>query len=121
MQCTDSTRRVRRRAATGALALVAVLAISAAEAGDPAEGRKKAASCSGCHGMDGMAKMPNVPHIAGESEFYLTKQLRAFRAGERQDEQMSVIAQSLSDEDIDNLAAYFSSIEISVRVPTSLR
>ena len=121
MHCPDSTRRLRRRAATGALALVAAFAISTAKAGDPAEGRKKAASCSGCHGMDGMAKMPNVPHIAGESEFYLTKQLRAFRAGERQDEQMSVIAQSLSDEDIDNLAAYFSSIEISVRVPTSLR
>jgi cytochrome c553 len=48
---------------------------------------------------------------------YLAKQLRAFRSGERQAAQMSLIAASLTDEEIDNLAAWYSSIDISVKVP----
>lgn len=90
-------------------------------AGDPASGRKKAVRCQACHGLDGVAKMPNVPHIAGESELYLAKQLKAFRGGDRRDPQMSLMAKNLSDEDIADLAAYFARIEITVRVPDNLR
>ncbi|HEX6979040.1 MAG TPA: cytochrome c [Alphaproteobacteria bacterium] len=104
-----------------ALAFVAVLDAGAVEVGDPAEGRRKAARCQGCHGTDGIARMPNVPHIAGESEIYLVKQLEAFRTGQRQDPQMSIMAKDLSDADIADLAAYYARIEISARVPESLR
>ena len=55
--------------------------------GDPAAGREKAKVCRTCHGMDGVGKLPNVPNIGGESDFYLTKQLKAFRKGDRRDEQ----------------------------------
>ena len=58
-----------------------------------------------------------MPHLAGESEIYLTKQLKAFRDGERNDPQMSIMAKPLSDEDIANLAAWYSSIKISVTLP----
>ena len=58
-----------------------------------------------------------MPHIAGESDIYLIKQLKAFRSGERQDPQMSVMAKPLSDEDIANLAAWYSSIKITVTLP----
>jgi cytochrome c553 len=104
------------------LAAAALLAFgTAAHAADPAAGRKKAARCQACHGLDGIAKMPNAPHIGGESELYLVKQLKAFRAGERKDPQMSLMAKNLSDEDIADLAAYFSRIEITARIPESLR
>lgn len=102
--------------------MAALFAMAAqAHAADPALGRKKAVRCQACHGLDGIAKKPDVPHIGGESEFYLTKQLKAFRAGERKDPQMSLMAKNLSDEDIADLAAYFSRIEITAWVPESLR
>ncbi len=80
--------------------------------GDPAAGREKAKVCRTCHGMDGVGKLPNVPNIGGESDFYLTKQLKAFRKGDRRDEQMAIIARDIAD-----LAAYYASITFTVTVP----
>jgi cytochrome c553 len=107
---------VRLRTLLVALVAVPVLA-GAATAGDPVTGKARARQCAPCHGIDGVAKQPHVPHIAGESAMYLTKQLRAFRSGERKDDQMSLMAKPLDDDDIDNLAAWYSSIEISVKLP----
>ncbi len=76
-----------------------------------------AAQCAGCHGIDGVAKRPDVPHIAGESDIYLQAQLEAFRSGDRHHEQMTIIAQSLNDEDIDHLIAWYSSIRFDVTLP----
>ena len=58
-----------------------------------------------------------APHIAGESRIYLETQLKAFRSGKRQHEIMSVVAGQLSDEDIADLAAWYSSIEFTVTMP----
>ncbi len=100
------------------LGLAAAVACSdAAVAGDPVAGKARAQQCAPCHGIDGVAQQPNVPNIAGESEVYLTKQLKAFRSGERKDEQMSLMAKPLSDEDIANLVAWYSSIEFTVKPP----
>ena len=85
--------------------------------GDPAAGRQKARQCSTCHGVDGLAKIPIAPHIAGENFTYLKSQLQNFRSGRREHEIMTVVASTLSDEDIDDLAAWYSSIHISVAVP----
>jgi cytochrome c553 len=92
-------------------------AFDAASAADAAAGRAKAKACQTCHGIDGLAKQPNVPHLAGESDIYLIKQLKAFRDGERKDPQMSIMAKPLSDDDIANLAAWYSSITITVTLP----
>ena len=97
--------------------LLAVLGPNGAGAGDPALGRQKAKMCRTCHGIDGLARIPSAPHIAGESQIYIVTQLKAFRSGKRTHEIMSVIAQQLSDADIDNLAAWYSGIQISVTVP----
>ena len=86
-------------------------------AADAAAGRSKASMCAPCHGIDGIARTPDAPHIAGENQVYLVNQLKAFRSGERKHEIMSLIAKDLSDEDIANLAAWYSSIEISVKLP----
>jgi cytochrome c553 len=89
-----------------------------AEAGDAKAGRAKAeAVCGVCHGVDGLAKLPEAPNLAGQSETYLTEQIAAFKSGERKNEMMSVVVQDLSDADIENLAAYYSGIEISVKAP----
>ncbi len=104
-------------AATAVGLLLAVLGPSDAQAADPALGRQKAKMCQTCHGIDGLARIPSAPHIAGESQIYIVTQLKAFRSGKRTHEIMSVIAQQLSDADIDNLAAWYSSIQISVTVP----
>jgi cytochrome c553 len=103
---------------TLAWGLVAILAPQAAvAAGDQAAGKEKAQQCAVCHGIDGVAMVPDAPNIGGESSIYLTRQLEAFRSGERRHEQMSIIAEGLTDEDIADLAAWYSSIQFEVRIP----
>jgi cytochrome c553 len=87
---------------------------SVSHAGDVKAGRAKALMCQACHGLDGLSKTPDAPNIAGQTEPYLTAQLQAFKSGARKNDAMSVVAPSLSDKDIEDLAAYFSAIEISV-------
>jgi len=67
-----------------------------------------------CHGLDGVAKIAEAPNLAGQNERYLTEQLGAFKSGVRQNEMMSIVIQALTDDDIANLAAYYSAIEITV-------
>ncbi len=108
-------RRSGRTLAAFLLAPAAMVAAGAAWAdGDIAAGRAVASQCGVCHGLDGIARMPDAPHIAAESAFYLERQLNLFRSGEREHPQMSIIAQGLSDEDIENVAAYYAAIEIEV-------
>jgi cytochrome c553 len=88
-------------------------------AGDVKAGRAKAMMCQACHGLDGLSKVPEAPNIAGQTEPYIVAQLQAFKTGARKNDAMSVVAPSLSDADIENLAAYFSAIEISVvKIPS---
>ena len=101
----------------GLLLAVALIASSHAIAADAAAGRKKAAMCSVCHGLNGLAKNPEAPNLAGESPIYIAKQLHAFKSGERKNEQMSIIASGLSDEDIADLAAWYSSLKVTVEMP----
>ncbi|MEQ8902829.1 MAG: c-type cytochrome [Roseovarius sp.] len=79
--------------------------------GDPQAGRKLAMQCRTCHGIEGHAKMPIVPHIGGENPAYIEHQLTAFRDGQRVHEMMSVVARSLSDQAIADLAAWYSAQE----------
>lgn len=99
------------------LAAIFVCSIPAQAAGDAAAGKKKAGMCAVCHGLDGIAKLPDAPNLAGQKEIYLVRSLTAYKTGERKNEQMSVVAASLSEEDIANLAAYYASIKITVEKP----
>ena len=98
--------------------LVPVCLLAAAsgvsQAGDVKAGRTKAMMCQACHGLDGLSKTPDAPNIAGQIEPYLVTQLQAFKSGLRKSDAMSVVAPSLSDKDIEDLAAYFAAIEINV-------
>ena len=96
-------------------ALVLVFASACALAADPPPGRAKAQSCVPCHGALGLAAMPDAPNLAGQPRVYLVSQLKAFLGGKRQHEVMSVIARPLTDEDIDLLADWFSSIAVEAK------
>ena len=80
-------------------------------------GRKKAIQCQACHGMDGIAKIPEAANLAGQSAIYLTSALNDYKSGARKNDMMSTIAPTLSDGDIADLAAYYSAIEITAKVP----
>ena len=85
------------------------------QGGDAAAGRQKAQSCATCHGPVGISRLPNAPHLAGQSAIYLVEQLKAFRGGRRTHEVMNVVAKPLSDADINDLAAWYASIEITAK------
>jgi len=87
---------------------------SVCSAGDVKAGRAKALMCQACHGMDGLSKVPDAPNIAAQLESYIVAQLQAFKSGARKNDAMSMVAPALSDTDIEDLAAYFSAIEINV-------
>ncbi|MGD2083882.1 MAG: c-type cytochrome [Chromatiales bacterium] len=96
------------------LPLSLVLAASggvAQGAGDAEAGKQKAAACAACHGTDGNSVNPQWPKVAGQHASYLVKQLQAFKSGARENPLMSAQAQNLSEQDMADLAAYFSSQE----------
>jgi cytochrome c553 len=100
------------------LAAMSACVLDAQAAGDLAEGKTKAAAmCRVCHGLDGIAKLPDAPNLAGQNELYLVRSLTAYKTGERKNPQMSVVAPTLGEEDIANLAAYYASIKIAVQEP----
>jgi cytochrome c553 len=95
-----------------AIALLAIVAGGAQAAGSVAAGKARAALCAACHGLDGRSRMPEAPNLAGQVEGYLAEQLRAFKSGERHNEQMAIITKTLSPQDIDDLAAYYASLAL---------
>lgn len=99
------------------LMLSLLLSIDPVTAGDPAAGQEKAVKCKQCHGLDGLGKLPIYPNLAGQSTEYLTKQLHDFQQGRREDQMMTFLAKELTEDDIADLAAYYASIEITVKLP----
>jgi cytochrome c553 len=78
-------------------------------AGNKEAGQAKSATCMACHGMDGNSPNPEWPNLAGQHVSYIQAQLTAFKAGVRKNDLMSPMAMILSEEDMADLAAYFSS------------
>ena len=87
----------------------------AADAGKPDASRAKVAMCIGCHGIAGYrASFPevySVPMIAGQNDKYIQAALHAYAKGDRSHPTMNAIASSLSDQDIADLAAYYSKLK----------
>lgn len=94
-------------------AMIAVGFIAAAQgalaAGDPAAGESKVAVCSACHGADGNSPAPNYPKLAGLGEKYLTKQMHDIKSGTRKVPEMTGLLDAFSDQDMEDIAAYFNS------------
>ncbi|MGB0750519.1 MAG: c-type cytochrome [Gammaproteobacteria bacterium] len=81
----------------------------ATHAGDAAAGKAKTAVCMGCHGPDGNSTNPIWPKLAGQHAAYLVKTLKDFKSGARKDPSMNAMVAPLTDEDIENIAAYYAS------------
>ena len=95
---------------TLAVVLLAMFAAGTAEAADVPAGAAKAKEvCQACHGMDGNSPSPDYPKIGGQYPDYLSKALRDYQSGARKNAIMAGFAGALSKQDIENLAAYYSS------------
>ena len=82
--------------------------------GNAEAGQGKAAVCGGCHGVDGNSMIPSFPKLAGQGELYLTKQLIDIRDGARSVPQMSGILTGRTDQDLADLAAYYSAQKVTI-------
>lgn len=93
--------------------LLVLMPLLAAAAGDPEAGEQKSAICSACHGQDGNSMVPAWPKIAGQHEEYLYRQTRMVREQTREVPEMYPLVMNLSDQDIADLAAYYTTQTIS--------
>ncbi|NOR19641.1 MAG: c-type cytochrome [Xanthomonadales bacterium] len=92
-----------------AVTLLSLVPVAVFAAGDAAEGQNKSAVCHACHGADGKSTQPIYPNLGGQQQNYLSKALHDFRDGGRQDPVMNGFAASLSDADIEDIAAWYAS------------
>lgn len=97
---------------TNSLILAAALlscSLPAHARGDYEAGKVKSARCAACHGFDGNSKLPTFPRLAGQYPDYIVHSLNAYKSGKRKNPIMVGQAAPLSETDIADLAAYFSS------------
>lgn len=83
----------------------------AIEKGDPERGKELSATCAACHGPDGNSPVAEFPRIAGQYADYMVHSLKAYKSGERNNPVMAGIAAGLSEQDMEDLAAFFSKQE----------
>jgi cytochrome c553 len=96
---------VKPRHLAAALAFAFALPASAADA---EAGKRKAEACGACHGVDGNSASPEFPSLAAQPPLYVLYQLLNFRDGRRKSDVMVPFAAKLTDEDMKDIAAYFT-------------
>ncbi len=86
--------------------------------GDITAGKKKAESCFACHGEKGISTAPDMyPHLAGQHASYLLHAMKDYKEGRRQNQIMSGMAEPLSEQDMEDIAAYYASMPGLVTPP----
>src|SRR5699024_11710096 len=93
------------------LATIVVIAVAQA-AGNVEAGKAKSATCAACHGVDGNSPSGQYPNLAGQGAPYLFKQLQDFKSGARDNDIMKQMVKNLSEQDMKDLAAYFSAQQV---------
>jgi cytochrome c553 len=71
--------------------------------------------CQACHGLNGVASFPGAPHLSGQPVDYLVRTLKAYRSGERRNEQMSVVSKDLTDKEIKSISEWYANIQVEVQ------
>ncbi len=99
--------KIRMIFRSAALLLVAASAWSAAHAQDAAYARGMAATCTHCHGTDGRS-VGTTPSLAGVDKAYMAQQMKDFKTGKRPGTIMHQLAKGYTDEQIEQMAAYFA-------------
>lgn len=97
---------------TVVMATALIVSAQAMAAGDPAKGKATFAAkgCIGCHGAGAVGTPPTYPRLKGRDAAFIKENLTNFRSGKRKNPTMNAMAASLTDEDIENLAAYIDSL-----------
>ena len=98
-----------------AAALVGLIPNLLLAKGDAAAGQAKSALCGSCHGVDGNSLMAMNPKLAGQSARYMVKQLQEFKSGARESAIMASMVLSLSDQDMEDIAAWYSSQQPTIQ------
>lgn len=98
----------------GFLVAAEISSVNVFAQGDPVAGQAKSAVCGSCHGADGNSPLALNPKLAGQGEAYLYKQLVEFKSGARQNATMAAMVMALNDDDMHDLAAYYSSQEVTL-------
>lgn len=83
-------------------------------AGDPEAGKAKSMICGACHGVEGISAIDGYPNLAGQNEKYIISSIKAYKSKERNGGNAAIMqpqAAILSDQDIENLAAYYSQMK----------
>ena len=94
------------------LMVLGLAGISGGAVADAEAGKATAIGrCAGCHGPKGVSAADTFPNLAGQKKTYLVNALKAYRDKTRNAAIMNGMAASLSDQEIDDLAAYFSALE----------
>lgn len=92
--------------------LLLLVPAAANAAGDPARGKQKNSMCAGCHGIPGyrtaFPTVYSVPKIGGQHPEYIVSALKAYKEGQRSHPTMQGIAAGLSEQDMQDLAAYYA-------------
>jgi len=83
--------------------------------GDAAAGQAKSALCASCHGSDGNSALAINPKLAGQNATYIVKQLMDFKSGVRADPTMAAMVLSLSEQDMQDIAAWYSSQSVTLQ------
>ena len=89
--------------------LLLLVSVPAFAMGDAAAGQAKSAVCAACHGLDGNSVVPNWPKIAGQHEDYLVRHIQLIKSGARMVPEMAAITPGLSEQDIEDISAFFAS------------
>ncbi len=89
--------------------LAMLLASGAYAAGDPARGKEKTTQCVACHGQDGNGENPAFPRLAGQYADYIVHTLKGYKSGVRKNAIMQGFAAALSEQDMQDLGAWFQS------------
>ncbi len=98
------------------------LAAPAWSAGDPVAGASKAFTCMGCHGVPGYNNVYptyHVPKLGSQQAPYIVSALKEYKSGARQHPTMQAQASTLSDQDMEDVAAYFSNYAVQLPAPHS--
>jgi len=96
-------------------ATLILAATQSAWAGDAEAGKVKAVQCAVCHGPNGLSVLAEAPNLAGQPEMYLVQQLINYRSGRRPHEVMAIMAKPLSNKEIEDLSAWYASMQIEVK------
>ena len=83
--------------------------------GNAAAGQTKAALCATCHGAEGNSELAINPKLAGQNAAYIIKQLKDYKAGVRSNPTMSAMVLNLSEEDMEDIAAWYSSQQVTLQ------